>query len=48
MGRISVRGMFVDHGVDAPLQMITLDHAPRQGGVGWGVGWGGMLTFMLR
>ena len=23
--------------VVAPLQMITLYHAPRQGGVGWGV-----------
>ena len=28
--------------VVAPLQMITLYHAPRQGGVGWGVGWGGV------
>ena len=26
----------VDHVVDAPLQMITLYHAPRQGRVGWG------------
>ena len=26
----------------APLQMITLYHAPRQGRVGWGVGWGGV------
>ena len=26
----------------APLQMITLYHAPRQGGVGWGVGSGGV------
>ena len=35
-------GWGVDHVVDAPLQMITLYHAPRQGGVGWGVGWGGV------
>ena len=32
----------VDHVVDAPLQMITLYHAPQQGGVGWGVGRGGV------
>ena len=31
--------------VVAPLQMITLYHAPRQGGVGGGVGWG-VLSFL--
>ena len=41
MGCIIVRGMLITF-VDAPLQMITLYHAPRQGGVGWGVGWGGV------
>ena len=37
--------------VVAPLQMITLYHAPRQGGVGWGVGgggWGGVGCIIVR
>ena len=37
-GGVHYRSWNVDHVVDAPLQMITLYHAPRQGGVGWGVG----------
>ena len=36
-GGVYYRSWNVDHVVDAPLQMITLYHAPRQGGVGWGV-----------
>ena len=44
-GGVYYRSWNVDHVVDARLKMITLNHAPRQGGVGWGVGgvgWGGV------
>ena len=46
-GGVYYRLWNVDHVVDAPLQMITLYHAPRQGGVGLGggVGWG-VLSFV--
>ena len=36
-GGVYYRSWNVDHVVDARLKMITLNHAPRQGGVGWGV-----------
>jgi len=42
------RSWNVDHVVDVPLQMITLYHAPRQGGVGGGVGWGGVGCIIVR
>ena len=49
-GGVYYRSWDVDHVVDAPLQMITLYHAPRQGGVGCGVGCGvgwGVLSFSI-
>ena len=44
-GGVYYRSWNVDHVVDAPLQMITLYHAPRQGGVGW---WGGVGCIIVR